>query len=291
MSPLLASSVDLEPVEQVRSLLVDRIEKGELRLPLLPQVAHQVMTLTNDPDSDVTRLASLIQQDQALAGQILSVANSPAYMPRSPIVSLQQAVAWLGMKHLADMALMVSIQSGVFRVQGFEAEVKALWRHALATGLFGKEIARLGRHNVENAFLCGLLHAVGKPVILHNVIEIQKLQDLHLPWNSIGDFMEEFHVSVGNLLTENWKLPDQVKEAITYYKDHTYKHAPSPTKVALITCLADHLASYLLEPTLMDEETLLALPVIQDLNLYSEDVSSLLEQGETILKTLDSMPL
>ncbi|MEC4671956.1 MAG: HDOD domain-containing protein, partial [Nitrospirota bacterium] len=112
MSPLLASSVDLEPVEQVRTLLVDRIEKGELRLPLLPQVAHQVMTLTNDPDSDVTRLASLIQQDQALAGQILSVANSPAYMPRSPIVSLQQAVAWLGMKHLADMALMVSIQSG-----------------------------------------------------------------------------------------------------------------------------------------------------------------------------------
>ncbi len=61
--------------------------------------------------------------------------------------------------------------------------------------------------------------------------------------------------------------------------------------MALITCLADHLASYLLEPTLMDEETLLALPVIQDLNLYSEDVSSLLEQGETILKILDSMPL
>jgi len=71
MSPLLTSSVDLEPVEQVRTLLVDRIEKGELRLPLLPQVAHQVMTLTNDPDSDATRLASLIQQDQALAGHIL----------------------------------------------------------------------------------------------------------------------------------------------------------------------------------------------------------------------------
>jgi len=176
-------------------------------------------------------------------------------------------------------------------VQGFEAEVKALWRHALATGLFGKEIARLGRQNVENAFLCGLLHAVGKPVILHNVIEIQKTQDTHLPLSAIQDLMEEFHIQVGILLTEVWKLPDQVKEAIEFYKDDTYKHAPSPTKVALITCLADHLASYLLEPTLMDEETLLALPVIQDLNLYSGDVSSLLEQGESILKTLDSMPL
>ena len=58
------------------------------------------------------------------------------------------------------------MQSGVFRVPGYEPVLNQLWRHALASGAFAKEIARVRRLNVESAFLCGLLHSVGKPALL-----------------------------------------------------------------------------------------------------------------------------
>ena len=144
--------VELEPVEQIHATLVDRIAKDELKLPLLPQVATEVLNLTSDPDADMTKLATLIQQDQAIAGQVLKIANSAAYAPRSPIVSMQQAVSWLGMKMLGELALTVSIESGVFRVHGYEPEITSLWRHALASGLYAKEIARQERHKCRGCF-------------------------------------------------------------------------------------------------------------------------------------------
>ena len=39
---------------------------------------------------------------------------------------------------------------------------------------YAKEIARLRRSNVEGAFLCGLLHDIGKPVLLQTLVDIQR---------------------------------------------------------------------------------------------------------------------
>ena len=160
-----------EESEAVRARITTQLEQGALDLPLLPVVANQVLLLSGDPNADSSKLSALIQQDQALAGQILRIANSAAYAPRSPIVSLQQAIAWLGMNMLASLAFSVSVQSGVFKVKGYEKEVRALWHQALATGLYGKEIARRNRHNVENAFLCGILHTIGKPLLIHLILQ------------------------------------------------------------------------------------------------------------------------
>ncbi len=185
MSTQLVSLGSVEPLEKLRDALVERINTQALDLPLLPQAASQVMSFMSDPNADATRLSSLIHQDQALAGHVLRIANSPAYMPRSPIVSLQQAVAWLGMHVLGEIAFTASRQKGVFRVQGYEDEIKRMWRHALITGLYAKEIARQRRHNVEGAFLCGLLHAIGKPVVVHALTDLQK---------KLGIFEYQLHI-------------------------------------------------------------------------------------------------
>jgi len=282
-----STSVKLEPVEHIQATLLDRIESGQLRLPLLPQVANQVLMLTSDPEADATQLAALIQQDQALATQILKIANSPAYMPRSPIVSLQQAVAWLGMKLLSDLALTVSIQNGVFRVRGYEKQIGELWRHALASGLFAKEIARQCRQNVESAFLSGLLHTIGKPVVLEAIIDIQESMSLTLEWDQVDGLLHTHQAQVGARVTESWGLPDLVKDAILYY-DHYQDSTKSP-KVAMITSLADHCALALLTAQGWDEPSLTQLPVIQDLNLYAEDVTSLMGHEDMILKSVNAM--
>ncbi len=277
----------LDSLDEVRCALENRIEKGDLDLPLLPRVASEVIALTSDPNTDASSFSSLIHQDMALAGHILKVANCPVYMPRSPIVSLQQAIAWLGMNNLEEIALTISMKNGVFQVQGYTAGIKQLWKQALATALYGKEIARLRRHNVESAFLCGLLHTIGQPVIFREIIKLQKECGIDLNWEAMYGLMQEHHVPVGIMIADKWTLPDQVKEAITYYSN--YSVASSFAKSAMITCLADRLATHFLDPDAMDEQAARDHPVVQDLNLYPEDLDTLLEKGDVILAGLDSM--
>ena len=277
-----------EEIDALRSHLIAQLEQETLDLPLLPVVATQVLQITEDPSADVTKLSALIQQDQALAGQILRIANSPAYAARSPIVSLQQAITWLGMNILASLAFTVSVQSGVFKVKGYEKEIQSLWRQALASGLYGKEIARRKRHNVENAFLCGILHTIGKPLLIHLILQDSSQTSAQPSWASIETIIQEFSILAGTKLAEAWQLPAPVLEAIRFYTDDAYHQATSPTKGAMITCLADHLASTIADPPVLDEEAIRGLPVIQDLNFYPEDMDALFELKETIQQSVGS---
>lgn len=88
-------------------------------------------------------------------------------------------------------------------------------------------------------------------------------------------------------MAEVWNLPPPVQEAIQLYPDHTYHQAVSPTKGTVITCLAGHLASWLFHPSSQAEEDLRALPVVQALNFYPDDMTALFDQRDKILHQMD----
>jgi HD-like signal output (HDOD) protein len=277
------------PIEQLERALVHKLEQGDLELPLLPQVASQVMALTSDPAADAAKLSSLIHQDQALAAHVLRIANSPAYMPRSPVVSLQHAVAMLGINLLSEIAFTASLKAGAFQVPGHEDEVKQLWRHSLASGAFAKEVARTRRVNVESAFLCGLLHTIGKPVVLRSAAVLAQKQNIPADKPMLRILMNGYHPRVGCLIAEKWGLPKQVAEAIQYYSD--YDHATSFRQECLLTCVADRLATHLLTPDDMPEDTLRDHPAFAELNLYPNDIDQLIACGDKVLAVVNAMNL
>ena len=161
-SPTIDRSASAEAL--LRQQLVERVSQRRLELPMLPQTATDVLSLCNDSSCDTARLSSLIQRDQALAAHTLHIANSAAYAPREPIVSLQQAIGRLGFKTMCDIAVAVAMRSKVFVLKGHEERLRAMWLHSAMSGTWAKEIARACRRNVEGAFLCGLLHDIGQPV-------------------------------------------------------------------------------------------------------------------------------
>jgi HD-like signal output (HDOD) protein len=283
--------------EALRAAVIERVASGQVALPLLPQVASQVGLLAGNPGTDAVQLSTLIHRDPALAGQILRIANSPAYMPRMPIVSLQQAVTRLGLNTVTEIALVASVQSGTFKVPGYEAELKQLWRHAIASAVFAKEIARLRRSNVEAAFLCGLLHAIGKPALLQVVANEQSLIAKSRPATAAADhtatrgllpiLLAELHTGVGLRIAEIWGLPRLVVGAIETYArcDQT----PQVTQEALITCLADRLATDLTEPGIFDDQSLRDHVVFVHLNLYSDDITGLFAKRAKIAEIVGSM--
>jgi HD-like signal output (HDOD) protein len=287
-----------EVVARWRAEVEERVGKGQIHLPLLPQVASQVLMLAGSASVDAAQLSGLIHRDPALAGQVLQIANSPAYMSLMPIVSLQQAVARLGLNAVTEIALVASMQSGTFKVPGYEADLKRLWRHAIASAVFAKEIARIRRSNVEAAFLCGLLHAVGKPALLQVVADVQLAQEKSTASvravagsgairAAVADLLDALHVGVGLRIAEVWGLPRSVVAAIATYG--CYDRTPGPTQEAAITCLADRLATDLVEPGRFDETTLRDHPVFAHLNLYPDDVAGLLAKRAMVAGVVDSL--
>lgn len=283
-----APTVGVQPYALLRGALAERLERGEVELPLPPRVATEILSLTRDDDTDVGRLAKLLHQDPALAGHVLRIANSPAYLPRSPIVSLQQAVTHLGFTLLSEIALVASMQSGVFKVPGHESDLRGIWQHALASGGFAREIARKLRSNVESAFLCGLLHTIGKPLVLQtSVTEARKL-GVPASRDDVRLLIEQFHVQAGGLLAKSWGLPGAVCDAIASYA--SYSSGTSGPREPVITALADRLASHLIDKE-TDDAAVRAHRSWVDLNLYPEDADDLLARADGVRALVESMLL
>ncbi len=287
MSVSHAERLEDEQDRQVREALRDRISEGTLDLPVLPKVAGAVMAMVQEESSDMSGLARLIQQDQALASRVMKRANSPLYRGVNPMSSLQQAIARMGMKTISEIALAASVGSGVFRVEGYETEISVMWRHSLAAGAWAREIARIRRRNVESAFMCGLLHQIGKPVTL------QALSEIHAESGDevcdLPSLLDDFHVEVGISLGIAWELPAMIVESIEYYRD--YASAGRFRKEAMITAGADLLARELVDRGEVREDVLLESDVMADLNFYEDDLTDLVAQTGVISEMIEVMAL
>ncbi len=276
-------------IDELLLAIVDKLEKKELDLPPLPQVANRVLALTTDSEADASQLTSLIQQDPVLTAKIFQTSNSVGAGSSRKIESLPQAVTWLGFNTIAGTAYALSMQSGVFNVRGYEQEVKGLWTHALASGFYGKAIAGHIRENADTAFLCGLLHDIGKPFVVHTVNQHQENADTRIPWSAMHNLFKNSSKEVGRQLAQEWEFPDPVKEAIHLYADHAYHRASSPTNSTVITNLSHHMATHFVDPQAITEDMLRELSVINTLKLSTDAMDALLGQHDTIRAQVEAM--
>ncbi len=289
MSGELPQATTPVPTDSLEQLLIERIRKGAIDLPLLPQVASRILAMVYDPDAEAAKLAALIHQDQALAAHVIRIANSPAYMTRNPVVSLQHAVSMLGMNLMSELAFSASIKGSAFKVPGWDDEVKGLWQYSLASGAYAKEIARMRRFNVESAYLCGLLHGIGRPVVLQTLVALSKEQGTTLSKELMQQLLDGYYIQVGLLVADEWGLPPPVVESIGFHVDYNY--AKTAKQECMTTCLAGRMARHFLDPEALDEATLREHVIFADLNLYPKDVDALLAHRDKVQAVVEAMPL
>jgi putative nucleotidyltransferase with HDIG domain len=273
--------------EKVEAALSSKIEQGTLELPVLPEVAAEVVASTGREDCDLRALAELVKRDQAMATHFLRVANSPMYLPKTKIVSLQQALARLGMSAVREIALLISVKTRTFQVRGYERQLKEQFRHSLGAALFAQEIARLRRLNVEEAFLSGLLHDVGRPVLLQAIVDLHKEHRLPEKPAAVEAAAHAHHARVGSTLVVKWSLPAALADTIRFH--HAPEAATSDPKGAMMAALADELAHQVLDAEPRDEAALRSHRALDLLNLYPEDVDKLLAMRERIVGTVNAV--
>lgn len=271
-------------------LFREQIAARTLEVPPMPTTAAEVMVLCQQETTDAAKLSAVIHRDQTIASNVLRVANSVAYQGQVPCSSLQQACSRLGMQLITEIATAIAVRGRMFQNPKCKDLLAALWRHSVLTGFFCKEIARMRRRNVEISFLCGLLHDVGKAVLLNNVDRASGSGALGLPVGEVLAAVEEHHVAAGGLLAREWKLSEQIVEAIECH------HEPATAKrfqdLAMTVTFADLLGHHVVPSVLAEsatEEQLRSHPVLVGLNLYSDHVSELLQMKERALLVTEGM--
>jgi len=261
--------------------ILERHLEEDVELPILPEASARIVALCSDEKADARAIENVLERDPSLASHVLRIANSSAYAPQSQIVSLQQAVSRLGLGTLRNVVLAISVQGRVFKVAGHQARVRSIWAHCAVAAAFAREIARKLRKNVEGAFLCGLLHDVGRPIVLQATIDALAHRTKEaLPDALLETAMNEFHEAVGADLIEAWKLADWTAAAVRHHHDPA-KAAPHDEE-ARITRLADLLAHWALEAS--GPAKFQGDPVVQELDLYPEDLEKLLAWRDKALE-------
>lgn len=253
----------------VRIRFAEMIATGELPLPVLPEVASQVLELVQRPDCDTARLAEQLRRDPAMTAHVMAMVASPMYAGAIKVSSVQQAIGRLGLQTLTQIVLTVASKARVFAVEGFAKEVKASFQHALATALFAQEIAKARRSTVDVAFLAGLFHDFGQPVLLQALVDLAPGAN---PEDVLAE-VEVAHAVVGARLVTKWAMPAKVAEAVDRH------HVPTGCELATIVALADDFAHG------CDATPAYAVA----LNLYPEDLAAIAKRAPDIAMTVKAI--
>jgi HD-like signal output (HDOD) protein len=264
--------------QTARTYLSDSLAAPQTIAPL-PRVCAQLAEVTAQQGTDAGQLARLIQSDPALAGEIMRVANSPALRPRAPIVSLQQAVSWLGVAEVRNIAMAVMLRGEVFSAPGHEPESEELWREAWLAGLWAKEIARERRKHVESAFLAALMHRTGAALALKILSRFEADQRTVMDARTFADLVMEFEPAFGRLLMSNWHLPGDVQDGASDWRN--YRDSPHSDLAGTVHA-AHLLATHTLHPQLLSEEIVIESAVFEQLGVFPDDRRAMLAKRDHV---------
>ena len=234
--------------ERLKSQILQKIES----IPSLPAIVYKVMQLINDENSNAADFEELIVKDQALTARMLRMVNSSFFSLSRKVNSISDAVVYLGHNTIKSLVLGAST-SNLFKkslkIYGYRKE--GLWQHANLVAALSRYVAKsanLTPAEVENCYVSGLLHDIGKlilgPFVEQYADRFAPVITAHEPLSQAEKEILGFdHGEIGGILLTNWKLPKNLVESVTMH--HFSENATVNPRETLVISLANNLSNRL----------------------------------------------
>jgi putative nucleotidyltransferase with HDIG domain len=219
-------------------------------LPTLPMIYFKVNKALQNSDAAIKGVADIIEMDQAMSSKVLHIVNCSFYGFRSKISSINHAVMILGFNTVKNAIVSVSILD-VFAIKekfsGFD--VKKFWDHSIAVAVTCKHLAEKSHLAApEDAFIAGLLHDMGKLIMLQYFKEDfgliwQKQQKDGLTfYDAERTVLPVDHAQIGGYLARKWLFPNSLIDAISSH--HTRKITSTNAGLSACVILANLFSKY-----------------------------------------------
>lgn len=234
------------PAGSIGEELLGQSLEGLQNLPVLPEISRRILQMLRDPDFDLPRLASTIKEDPVIAMAVMKQANSAAFGGLHEIRDLNSACSRLGMRTIANTVQIVANRNlFITGNTALKKTMERLWRHSVATAHCANEIARLAMApNQESIFLAGLIHDVGKVLLLELAASPRTAIVRSLQGNPqlLSEVLQNLHPLLGLLICQAWNLPPTFRAAVYFHHQPETCPVKEWAQVIHLTALANTLA-------------------------------------------------
>ncbi len=269
--------------ESLQEIITREISASDFHLPVFNQVAIKLQQSLNDPDFSFQDLEALVLEDPSLVGQILKTANSAFYRGLGDILTVKQAVLRLGAQQVASLAMLVSQkQSYSSKNPDIRNRMEKLWEHSFASALGCQWIFNNHGGDAPVAFVCGLLHDIGKLGILKVIEQLQESGNAAVTFSleSLDEILaSRMHVDCGVALAQAWNLPEPFSRVLRDHHDDEVGKQDQLLQAVRLMNYVTHSLGYSLEtdaavdPASSVEAQMLGLSEIRlaELEIHIED--------------------
>ncbi len=276
---------------------LERVVRRIDEISTLPHIALRVIEVANSPHSNAADLKQVIEGDTALAARILRCVNSAAFGVRVKITNLQQAIAYLGLKQIRNLAVTASVNELFKKDESLGTYRRSqLWQHLVSVGICARLIAMRRKFaNFEDVFLAGLLHDIGIVLADQHAHAPFSRAILSLPGaNSLAEAERSHlgfdHMTLGEQVAEKWGFPPAIRAAIRYHHASEAYRGPEADVVRCVEagnliCSLKGISSVGVQLVQFSRPTLEALALTRDdIAVLAEDLDQELARNASLFQ-------
>jgi putative nucleotidyltransferase with HDIG domain len=194
----------------------------ETSLPPSPDNIMRLSELLRDYNTPPRKISQALISEPMLVTRILRLANSPIYALERKINSIEGAVTTIGNKALLEMIMMTIASSAFAREIRNSVIARKIWEHSIAVAVIAREISEmLNMQGTEESFTCGLLHDIGKMILLSYDFQGFSMTLSETSEEKMLTSEEQLygynHAQIGALVARRWGLQEEVCYAVNYH--------------------------------------------------------------------------
>jgi len=213
---------------ELKNILLKRIQSDQLVVPTIPAVVQKAQEVLREGDQAASKRASeVLEQDPFLAARALRVAWGSKGAAGQKKATLSDAINKLGPRGVKSLLVEATAQKVfVSRDAEIANALRRTWEHSVAVGTLARDVLALSGHSDSDAaYLAGLLHDIGKPVVASILLEAERqtTELYNRPWIPCADWVEvidKTHRAVGQALAEKWQLPEAIVKCLQENLDY-----------------------------------------------------------------------